>query len=165
MDTLMFCSACGHRTHYDTNSTYSLASKPGERCPFCKRGRYIDTGIDELKAYGTLVDITLEKYDCFPKDLPTDELNELYREQFFYGKYDSQSDSTSVSKGRKLEQITRDTLEREANTPVPKCPICGSTNLKKLSVFGKVAKVKMFGIFGAGDLGKTYKCGDCGVKF
>lgn len=165
MDTIMFCRACGHFTYYDRNATNSLSSKPNERCPFCKRGRYVDTGIDGTKAYGMVLDASLEKYNCHPNELSNDKYAELHRELFFYGKFDSQSDSTSVTKGRKLEKITRDNLEREANAPVPKCPICGSTNLKKLSVFGKVAKVKMFGIFGAGNLGKTYKCEDCGVKF
>ena len=48
---------------------------------------------------------------------------------------------------------------------VPKCPICGSTNLQKLSGLGKGAKIAAFGLFGAGDIGKTYKCKNCGSKF
>ena len=47
----------------------------------------------------------------------------------------------------------------------PKCPICGSTNLSKLSNVGKAAKIGLFGILGAGDLGKTWKCNNCGSKF
>lgn len=49
--------------------------------------------------------------------------------------------------------------------PVPKCPICGSTNLTKLSAGRKLAKVSLLGIFGAGDIGKAWKCNSCGCRF
>lgn len=48
---------------------------------------------------------------------------------------------------------------------VPKCPICGSTNLTKISNLAKGAKIAAFGIYGAGDVGKTWKCNNCGSKF
>lgn len=47
----------------------------------------------------------------------------------------------------------------------PKCPICQSTNLSKISTLKKATKIGLFGIFGAGDVGKTYKCNNCGSKF
>ena len=40
-----------------------------------------------------------------------------------------------------------------------------STNLSKISTFKKATKIGLFGIFGAGDIGKTWKCNDCGSKF
>lgn len=48
---------------------------------------------------------------------------------------------------------------------VPKCPICQSTNLSKITVTKKAMKIAAFGIFGMGDNGKTYKCNNCGSKF
>ena len=45
------------------------------------------------------------------------------------------------------------------------CPICKSHNVDKISNIGKVAKVGAFGILGAGDIGKTYKCKACGYRF
>lgn len=47
----------------------------------------------------------------------------------------------------------------------PKCPICGSMNLTKISTAKKVVKIAAFGIFGMGDNGKTWKCNNCGSKF
>lgn len=47
----------------------------------------------------------------------------------------------------------------------PKCPICGSTNLSKISMMKKATKIAAFGIFGMGDNGKTWKCNNCGSKF
>lgn len=48
---------------------------------------------------------------------------------------------------------------------IPKCPICQSTNLSKITNTRKAGKIVLFGIFGAGDLGKTWKCNNCGSKF
>lgn len=48
---------------------------------------------------------------------------------------------------------------------IPKCPICGSTNLFKITTAHKVGKIALFGIFGMGDNGKTWKCNNCGSKF
>lgn len=47
----------------------------------------------------------------------------------------------------------------------PKCPHCQSENLSKISGTKKFAKIATFGLFGADDLGKTYKCNNCGSKF
>ena len=48
---------------------------------------------------------------------------------------------------------------------IPKCPICGSTNLSKITIAQKAGKIVLFGIFGMGDNGKTWKCNNCGSKF
>ena len=48
---------------------------------------------------------------------------------------------------------------------VPKCPICGSTKLKKISTANKVGSVALFGLFAAGHVSKTWKCENCGSKF
>ena len=47
----------------------------------------------------------------------------------------------------------------------PKCPICQSTNLSKITTVQKAGKIALFGIFGMGDNGKTWKCNNCGSKF
>lgn len=48
---------------------------------------------------------------------------------------------------------------------IPKCPICQSTNLSKITTAQKAGKIALFGIFGMGDSGKTWKCNSCGSKF
>ncbi|MCQ2498679.1 MAG: hypothetical protein MJ133_06800 [Lachnospiraceae bacterium] len=45
------------------------------------------------------------------------------------------------------------------------CPVCHKKSVSKISNVGKIAKVYAFGLYGAGDLGKTYKCNICGCKF
>lgn len=49
---------------------------------------------------------------------------------------------------------------------IPKCPICGSTNINKITVGSRAVKTAVFGVVGAvDDAGKTYKCNNCGSKF
>lgn len=55
-------------------------------------------------------------------------------------------------------------LEEKSRTP--KCPICGSTNVNKITIGSRAVKTVMFGVVGAvDDAGKTYKCENCGSKF
>ena len=51
------------------------------------------------------------------------------------------------------------------NKNVPQCPICQSTDLSKISSVWKAARIGLFGIFGADDIGKTWECNNCGCKF
>lgn len=47
---------------------------------------------------------------------------------------------------------------------VPKCPTCGSTNIKKISGTRRWLGVGLFGI-ASSDVGKTRECNDCGYKW
>ena len=49
--------------------------------------------------------------------------------------------------------------------PLLRCPFCSSTDLTKISSFGKAIKIWAFGLYGMDDTGKTYKCNNCGGKF
>ena len=48
---------------------------------------------------------------------------------------------------------------------IPKCPICSSTKIHKISMTNKAASIVTFGIFATGHVSKTYKCEICGSKF
>ena len=61
------------------------------------------------------------------------------------------------------EMISLPSSYKPKNTP--KCPICQSTNLSKITAIQKAGKIALFGIFGMGDNGKTWKCNNCGSKF
>ena len=58
--------------------------------------------------------------------------------------------------------VTISSMKKESN--IPKCPICGSTNLKKLSALNRGTSVFMFG-FGSNKIGKTYQCKNCKATF
>ena len=53
----------------------------------------------------------------------------------------------------------------EESRYVPRCPICQSTDLYKISSFKKALNRALYGIYSADDWGKTYICNNCGVKF
>lgn len=48
---------------------------------------------------------------------------------------------------------------------IPKCPVCNSTKIHKISMTNKAVSALTFGIFAAGHVSKTYKCDICGSKF
>jgi|GEM_PF-2459889 uncharacterized protein with PIN domain len=47
----------------------------------------------------------------------------------------------------------------------PTCPYCHSASLTKISKSGTFLKIAALGLFGASDIGKTWKCNNCGSKF
>lgn len=55
--------------------------------------------------------------------------------------------------------------ESEQQSSSPKCPVCNSFNINKISITNKVGSVAMFGLFATGHISKTFKCGNCGMKF
>lgn len=67
--------------------------------------------------------------------------------------------------GHKQKSVVASVGQRPHKENVPKCPICGSTNLSKITVGKKAAKISILGLFGMGDAGKTWKCNNCGSKF
>lgn len=69
---------------------------------------------------------------------------------------------------RKSEQALsalHKSLQSSSSLNIPQCPICHSTNLSKLSTKVSFLKIASFGLAGAGDVGKTWKCNNCGSKF
>lgn len=52
----------------------------------------------------------------------------------------------------------------EEDLRIPKCPICGSTNLKKLSAINRGISFGIFG-FASNKVGKTYECQKCKATF
>lgn len=46
----------------------------------------------------------------------------------------------------------------------PKCPTCGSTNIKKIGGIERGASIAAFGIFSK-KINKTFKCGNCGYTW
>ena len=53
-----------------------------------------------------------------------------------------------------------------AQAHIPKCPICGSTNLKKISIFAWAFNTALFGEIGALNVaGKTWQCKNCDSRF
>lgn len=152
----------------------SSVNKIGDKCLTCETGIFIGTGIDYSTAHAEVLEEYLKKHnDEYPN---LNEIDEMLREKYFYGKLDKNVDSFAVDKREYsespegIEEQNKQTLkwmrsQQNGNVGVPKCPICGSTNLNKITATRKILKVGLFGRLGTGDLGKTYQCCKCGAKF
>lgn len=69
-----------------------------------------------------------------------------------------------------LTEIAEERYERKHPKPsvepsVPRCPICGSSNLSKITNWGKAKKAFFFGVMAASEMSKTWKCNNCGSTF
>lgn len=52
----------------------------------------------------------------------------------------------------------------EEQSRVPKCPTCGSTNIRRMGGVERGASIAAFGIFSK-KINKTFKCGSCGYTW
>ncbi len=64
------------------------------------------------------------------------------------------------------EWATQDQINKQIEEllRIPKCPICGSTDLKKLTALDRSASAFMWGL-GSNKIGKTYECKKCKATF
>lgn len=106
--------------------------------------------------------------DCFVEKESPPSMNVKYSAS----KYNNQTKPTNYEELRTpiedriiSEPLKNVTFTFQAHSNDPKCPICNSKNLKKISTAKKATKISVLGIFGAGDLGKTWQCENCGSKF
>lgn len=84
------------------------------------------------------------------------------REEFYYL---SQYYKEQIGE-RQAKNLARMQKEKDKVNCIPKCPICGSTNVKKITMTARAVKTTAFGVYGAvDDAGKAWKCGNCGSKF
>ena len=70
-----------------------------------------------------------------------------------------------TKKAAHAESVAQKVEDYKATRIQLKCPVCGSTNLSDISTLGKVVKISLIGVWGAGDLGKKRRCETCGHKF
>lgn len=66
------------------------------------------------------------------------------------------------------ENLIRDIIDPQSVEKVtnePHCPICGSTNIKKISNISKAASVAFIGIYAIGKVSKQWHCSQCDSDF
>ena len=67
---------------------------------------------------------------------------------------------------QQAKNLARIRKEKDKQDCIPKCPICGSTNINKITLGNRAVKTAVFGVVGAvDDAGKTHRCDNCGSKF
>ena len=167
MRELLFCNKCGNVSSSDNNEI-------GDRCWSCNVGKFIGTGIDDPKSYAEVIE---EYKKTHNGDYPSiEESNEMLREKYFYNKLDNEVDYSAVKK-RKYSESPEGVEEQNRITDRwyakqnaqkfstgPKCPTCGSTNIRKISTGERMVSVGMLGLFSK-KINKSFKCNSCGYTW
>ena len=82
--------------------------------------------------------------------------------------FDEELYNKRIALEKRQEEATSNRLRMEKQQAqkanVPKCPICGSTNVEKISTAKKAFGFAMVGLFSS-NLGKTMHCKNCGYKW
>ena len=156
---LMYCKKCG-RTVMDSKKCDicgSIIFKVPDKYLLEFEGKLYENNLDKNKK-----DQFIE--ECIKSSPEFDE--ELFNKRDKIKAENDRRYEESMAIGKAILQgADPDIAFKTGGKNIPKCPICGSVSLSKISNVGKAASVGLFGIFGAGDLGKTWKCNNCGSKF
>lgn len=143
----VYCKKCGLITK---------KKKEKELCPACT----IDMDIvpsEYLSASGNM----------FASQKSRNEFEEIIKssEDFDADANLNRDDIINKKESERKAEIESKVSEYNKNRVKFTCPVCHSENLSEISNLGKVVKVGVFGILGAGDIGKKYKCNSCGYRF
>ena len=160
MRTKVVCFNCGYRSLFNEN-----------KCPSC--GNVLDkiSILDAIKLDKLSGEQSILKWIENKSGHPISEdgllLHKKYiekRKQERVKKEEAYQAKLKAEQEAKLRQMTQKALDKVNN--IPKCPICGSTNINKITLTTRAVKTATFGVVGAvDDAGKTYKCGNCGSRF
>ena len=135
-------------------------------CPKCN-GKYFDDDeycsecnialVDNKEYNEILAELQMMTYEELEKHKYDKRYRVAYKYNYSHGSISGSSYTSKTS------MPVKQSINSTSN--IPKCPICQSTNLSKISTTHKAGKIALFGIFGAGDISKTWKCNNCGSKF
>ena len=146
---MYLCKNCGKTIDY-TQSEAETAE-----CS-CKHTDYIYLGVNPVQYY---------KMSDSSKDRLIQKKLKLTQNQFEELKSEWSKIRKEVDREYYAQRLVQRNEQRRVSQNTPKCPICQSTNLSKITTVQKAGKIALFGIFGMGDNGKTWKCNNCGSKF
>ena len=146
---MYLCKNCGKTIDY-TQSEAETAE-----CS-CKHTDYIYLGVNPVQYY---------KMSDSSKDRLIQNKLKLTQNQFEELKAEWSKIRKEVDREYYAQRLAQRNEQRRVSQNTPKCPICQSTNLSKITAVQKAGKIALFGIFGMGDNGKTWRCNNCGSKF
>lgn len=136
---LSYCPKCGHQGIYETGK---------EKCQYC--------GTKELPT----------KYDWdkwlfggeYPNNIDEIIFNEYIKDNPLF---DENIYKQREGKEKLLQQAS---LDKQKEQNKPKCPTCGSTNVKHISTLNRAVSIGVFGLFSS-KIGKNYECLHCKAKW
>lgn len=134
-----YCPKCGNVTFIETKN---------EKCNCCNTSLLPTPYTMNEYLFGNSIDVNIDKkiFNEYIKDNSQFD-EELYRRR--------------INKEKLLQQASLD-KQREQNKP--KCPTCGSTNVKYISTLNRAVSIGVFGLFSS-KIGKNYECLNCKAKW
>lgn len=164
-DLYVICPHCGY-----VNLQFNAS-----KFPICKCCGYEDPiimSMDDMRVFVKnlnlpTADLNSNKLGTIAStsDSPSDEaLREkyVYNNEHFSKKAYNDMLEYDRKECKRLQEYW-DTAGR-SEQPKPKCPTCGSTDLRKVSVGAKAVSVGLFGIFSQ-KIKKTWHCNSCGYEW
>lgn len=143
MSFYRYCPKCGDIT----------CSQKGENCDYCNEP-YIVTDYEYiLNDGGRGVTKRKEIFEKYVKPNPLFD-EELYNKRMGVEKALQEATSNRLYMEKQLAQKVN----------VPRCPTCGSTNVRRISTLDRAVSVGILGIF-SGKIGKNYECLNCKAKW
>ena len=114
-------------------------------------------------------DITYENYKSMPKVKKCKNCKRKYPKIFIKCPKCNQQLIKLSTENKQLDkqvnEIRKEIQEQqEKQSNIPKCPICGSTNVKYISTLNRAVSIGVFGLFSS-KIGKTYECLNCKMKW
>lgn len=138
-------------------------------CPCCNQSNFLEINIDYYElAY--IVNMSSDSKFVFYMLSLKENNPEEYNIKIGQCKYmyEMNQIESTIAQSRQ-SQIVYNTKPQQMIPPteqsnVPKCPTCGSTNIKKISATKRYVSTGLFGL-ASSDLGHTQQCNDCGYKW
>ena len=110
------------------------------------------------KCNKTLYYLSNEEYSTVCKTCGQDLIFEMSRPY---------NPKNNIRQANSMNSHSRATTQKQTqpiNEYVPKCPTCGSTNIRKMGSIERGASILTFGLFSK-KINKTFKCNNCGMTF
>lgn len=107
--------------------------------------------------------------NCKATELPNLSMGEVIKLRHF-NSYQLMVDMDKLKQENPIEfqlkynQMIQPFIQSPQQSNVPRCPTCGSTNIKKISGTKRWVTTGMFGL-GSSNVGKTMQCNSCGYKW
>ncbi|MBP1548184.1 MAG: hypothetical protein J6J39_07325 [Clostridia bacterium] len=131
-------------------------------CPICNK-KYQDDVLKcnqcniELMDWKIAERIYLYGYDNIKTQYPK-EYQRMIKYRQVNGEKGTYKNSTTMSKAIPPQP------KHQSEQNIPKCPTCGSTNIKHISTLNRAVSVGVFGLL-SGKIGKNYECLNCKARW
>lgn len=160
---LLYCAKCGlmYLGTYNQEVCWicnSICRKVPSQYMVSLNGEISDIAIDKDKEQQFIEERIKNSpdFDQAMWDLREQKLEERQKE------FNAQDDAAIISALRAGADPKTAFVNKGQN--MPKCPTCGSTNIQEISGTKRWLSAGLFGL-ASSDVGKSWKCNNCGSKF